>query len=293
MSCAFGSPYEGDLGAGRRGGARATRLLAAGVAAVTSPTPPAWPRPAGSTTCSTPSTGASTSGCTSTTPGAPRWSTPTPPSGRRRPVRHAVGGLGGSPFAHGAGGNLATEELVALLDDLGVAPASTSRVWWRRPRSPRSSSAARCRAASPTPDPAPGSPSPTTEDRPCPGARSAAGSTTPTRSPPTAPACGVGPSSPSPPCRRRGGRAGAVALLDPGGRPRHLPRLAPAPGHRLGGRQGLTRARRAAVGPCGTGPAVHLCRLNRNDCTPGRPVARAAHGRVVDPTGCGAVWLRA
>jgi hydroxymethylglutaryl-CoA lyase len=33
----------------------------------------------------------------------------------------AVGGLGGSPFAHGAGGNLATEELVALLDDLGIA----------------------------------------------------------------------------------------------------------------------------------------------------------------------------
>jgi hydroxymethylglutaryl-CoA lyase len=33
----------------------------------------------------------------------------------------AIGGLGGSPFAHGAGGNLATEELVALLDDLDVA----------------------------------------------------------------------------------------------------------------------------------------------------------------------------
>jgi hydroxymethylglutaryl-CoA lyase len=33
----------------------------------------------------------------------------------------SVGGLGGSPFAHGAGGNLATETLVALLDDLGVA----------------------------------------------------------------------------------------------------------------------------------------------------------------------------
>ena len=32
----------------------------------------------------------------------------------------SVGGLGGSPFAEGAGGNLATEELVALLDDLGV-----------------------------------------------------------------------------------------------------------------------------------------------------------------------------
>ena len=32
----------------------------------------------------------------------------------------AVGGLGGSPFATGAGGNLATEDLVALLDDLGI-----------------------------------------------------------------------------------------------------------------------------------------------------------------------------
>ena len=32
----------------------------------------------------------------------------------------AVGGLGGSPFAAGAGGNLATEGLVAMLDDLGV-----------------------------------------------------------------------------------------------------------------------------------------------------------------------------
>jgi hydroxymethylglutaryl-CoA lyase len=33
----------------------------------------------------------------------------------------AVGGLGGSPFAAGAGGNLATEDFVHLLDDLGVA----------------------------------------------------------------------------------------------------------------------------------------------------------------------------
>lgn len=32
----------------------------------------------------------------------------------------AVGGLGGSPFAHGAGGNLATESLVAMLDDLDI-----------------------------------------------------------------------------------------------------------------------------------------------------------------------------
>jgi len=33
----------------------------------------------------------------------------------------SVGGLGGSPFAHGAGGNLGTEDLVHLLDDLGVS----------------------------------------------------------------------------------------------------------------------------------------------------------------------------
>lgn len=32
----------------------------------------------------------------------------------------SIGGLGGSPFAHGAGGNLATEELVTVLDDCGV-----------------------------------------------------------------------------------------------------------------------------------------------------------------------------
>jgi hydroxymethylglutaryl-CoA lyase len=31
----------------------------------------------------------------------------------------ATGGLGGSPFAPGAGGNLATEDLVLVLDDLG------------------------------------------------------------------------------------------------------------------------------------------------------------------------------
>ena len=32
----------------------------------------------------------------------------------------SAGGLGGSPFAAGAGGNLATEGLVAMCDDLGV-----------------------------------------------------------------------------------------------------------------------------------------------------------------------------
>ena len=33
----------------------------------------------------------------------------------------AVGGIGGSPFAPGAGGNLATEDLVLLFEDIGIA----------------------------------------------------------------------------------------------------------------------------------------------------------------------------
>jgi hydroxymethylglutaryl-CoA lyase len=45
-------------------------------------------------------------------------------AGFQRGIRRfdtSVGGLGGSPFAAGAGGNVATEDAVALLDDLGVA----------------------------------------------------------------------------------------------------------------------------------------------------------------------------
>ncbi|HEX7045056.1 MAG TPA: hydroxymethylglutaryl-CoA lyase, partial [Burkholderiales bacterium] len=33
----------------------------------------------------------------------------------------SVGGLGGSPFAEGAAGNLATEALVYVLDDMGLS----------------------------------------------------------------------------------------------------------------------------------------------------------------------------
>jgi hydroxymethylglutaryl-CoA lyase len=32
----------------------------------------------------------------------------------------SVGGMGGSPFAHGATGNIATEDLVHMLEDMGV-----------------------------------------------------------------------------------------------------------------------------------------------------------------------------
>ena len=33
----------------------------------------------------------------------------------------SAGGLGGCPYAHGATGNLATEDLVHLLDDMGIS----------------------------------------------------------------------------------------------------------------------------------------------------------------------------
>ena len=64
---------------------------------------------------------AATSACTSTTPAARRCSTP----GRRSRLGvdrfdTALGGLGGSPFAPTAGGNLATEDLVMVLADAGI-----------------------------------------------------------------------------------------------------------------------------------------------------------------------------
>ena len=59
----------------------------------------------------------------------------------------ATGGLGGSPFAPGAGGNLATEDLVLVLDDLGISDR-------HRPRRASCESPARCLHWSVTTSPA-------------------------------------------------------------------------------------------------------------------------------------------
>ena len=58
---------------------------------------------------------------TSTTPAAPGWPARTPRSapGITR-LDASVGGLGGCPFAPGASGNIATEDLVYLLRDSGI-----------------------------------------------------------------------------------------------------------------------------------------------------------------------------
>lgn len=118
ISCAFGSPYEGDVAAADVA-AMADRLRAGGVAAITlaDTTGMATPRridealasvdgPVGMHLHETRGTGLVNAYAA--------WQ-----AGVRR-FDCSVGGLGGSPFAAGAAGNVATEELVALFDDLGV-----------------------------------------------------------------------------------------------------------------------------------------------------------------------------
>lgn len=127
ISCAFGSPYEGEI-APTDVADLARRLLGAGVTTVTyaDTTGMATPRriddvlDAGATASASLAPGrvglhlhdtrgtALANAYRALQRGVTRFDT-------------AVGGLGGSPFAHGAGGNLATEGLVALCDDLGVA----------------------------------------------------------------------------------------------------------------------------------------------------------------------------
>lgn len=119
VSCAFGSPYEGDLApaaVARLG----ERLLAGGATSLTwaDTTGMATPRRVGELVALTgPDVGlhlhdtrgtAMVNAYAALGLGVRRFDT-------------SVAGLGGSPFAAGATGNLATEELVAVLDDLGVA----------------------------------------------------------------------------------------------------------------------------------------------------------------------------
>ena len=118
VSCAFGSPYEGDIEPSAV--ARlADRLLDAGCDRLTY---------ADTTGMATPlrvhalldETGSNVGLHLHQTRGTGllnAW------VGLQRGVRRfdtSVGGLGGSPFAAGAAGNVATEELVAVLDDCGV-----------------------------------------------------------------------------------------------------------------------------------------------------------------------------
>ena len=118
LSCAFGSPYEGEVSP-RDVASLAQRLRDAGCAAITCADTTGMATPRGiDEVVSTMGTDiglhlhetrgtALVCAFTAMQLGVTRFDT-------------SVGGLGGSPFAEGAAGNLATEGLVAVLDDLGV-----------------------------------------------------------------------------------------------------------------------------------------------------------------------------
>ena len=123
VSTVWGCPYEGAVDPARRrrwwsGCSRsaATRCRSA--------TPSAWgrrTRPAGSSSCCSDARRRSSSPSTCTTPAAPRSPTCSPASTwASTDLDASIGGLGGCPYAPGASGNLATEDLVYMLHGMGI-----------------------------------------------------------------------------------------------------------------------------------------------------------------------------
>jgi hydroxymethylglutaryl-CoA lyase len=118
VSCAFGSPYEGDLDPNDVD-ALGHRLLDAGATSLTY---------ADTTGMATPRrvddlldrTGNDVGLHLHETRGTALVNAYAAVERGVRRFDTSVGGLGGSPFAAGAAGNLATEDLVHLLDDLGL-----------------------------------------------------------------------------------------------------------------------------------------------------------------------------
>ena len=119
VSCAFGSPYEGDLEPAAVAGL-GERLLAGGATSLTyaDTTGMATPRRVEALLART---GAGVGLHLHDTRGTAMVNAYAALEAGVRRFDTSVAGLGGSPFAAGATGNLATEELVAVLDDLGVA----------------------------------------------------------------------------------------------------------------------------------------------------------------------------
>lgn len=118
LSCSFGSPYEGDI-ASDEVASVARRCMEAGAAALTL---------ADTTGMATPrrieevlgAVGSKVALHLHDTRGTALLNAHTAYRAGVRDFDTAVGGLGGSPFAEGATGNLATEDLVYLMDDLGI-----------------------------------------------------------------------------------------------------------------------------------------------------------------------------
>jgi hydroxymethylglutaryl-CoA lyase len=125
ISCAFGSPYEGDIAPGAVA-ALGRRALDAGSDTVTfaDTTGMATPRRVGELLSAADDVGISVGDVGLHLHDTRGTALVNAYAALQRGIRRfdtAVGGLGGSPFAAGAGGNLATEDLVHLCDDLGIA----------------------------------------------------------------------------------------------------------------------------------------------------------------------------
>lgn len=118
LSCAFGSPYEGEVDPSAVA-ELADRLRDVGCAAITcaDTTGMATPR---RVTAVADSAGTDIGLHLHETRGTGLVNAYAAMQVGIRRFDTSVGGLGGSPFAAGAAGNLATEGLVAMLDDLGV-----------------------------------------------------------------------------------------------------------------------------------------------------------------------------
>lgn len=118
LSCAFGSPYEGDI-APVDVAAVAEQCMSAGASALTlaDTTGMATPRRIEEVLAAT---GTKVGLHLHDTRGTALLNAHTAFQLGVRDFDTAIGGLGGSPFAEGATGNLATEDLVYLFEDLGV-----------------------------------------------------------------------------------------------------------------------------------------------------------------------------
>ena len=118
LSCSFGSPYEGDIAPGEVAEV-GRKCIEAGATAITL---------ADTTGMATPRRIEEVIGAVGSrvglhlhdTRGTALLNAHTAYRCGVRDFDTAIGGLGGSPFAEGATGNLATEDLVYLMDDLGI-----------------------------------------------------------------------------------------------------------------------------------------------------------------------------
>jgi hydroxymethylglutaryl-CoA lyase len=118
VSCAFGSPYEGDL-APATVALISRRLLDGGATSLTlaDTTGMATPARIGAVLAET---GADVGLHLHETRGTGLVNAYAGIQAGVTRFDTSIGGLGGSPFAAGAAGNLATEDLVYLLDDVGI-----------------------------------------------------------------------------------------------------------------------------------------------------------------------------